>query len=208
MLREVAKLGHTTIAVDCDPMAAGFHLADRSELVPPCSNRDFRSMLVALLEAHEVDVIISTIAEELAILDDMSDELGALGVGHWGPSRKSITICSDKLLFAEALKRHGVNTPASAAGSSRRIAGPWIVKPRDGRGSRDVHAVDTRRDLRAAVQLVTNAMVQTRVKGREFSADVLVGQNSHVIGMAARWRDACRGWHQHSRHDLRRRSSQ
>jgi len=193
VLREVARLGHTTIGVDCDPMAAGFHIAHRSELVPPCSSRDYRSVLVSLLDAHEVDVVIATVTEELALLDDITADLSALGVGHWGPSRRTIELCSDKLLFAKTLESHGVATPATDTKSTPRVPGPWIVKPRDGRGSRDVHSVTTRGQVKAALQLVPNPLVQTRVMGREFSADVLTGGNSRVIGMAARWRDACRG---------------
>jgi carbamoyl-phosphate synthase large subunit len=202
VVREALRLGHVTIAADCDPAAAGFHFADRSELLPRATDPHFGETLIALLEAHEVDVVLSTVVEELVVLNELHAELAALSVGHWGPTTEAIALCGDKVRFAERLAAHGVLTPESAPAStairgfglSRRTPpGPWIVKPRDGRGSRDVHAVDTRVALRAAVTLTPNPMVQTRVTGREFSVDALIGANSQILGCAARWRDAVRG---------------
>ena len=66
--------------------------------------------------------------------------------------------------------------------------GPWIVKPRFGRGSRDVYPATTEFELVYALDHVEDPIVQTRVLGREFTVDVLVDRDGELAGAVPRWR--------------------
>ena len=62
------------------------------------------------------------------------------------------------------------------------------MKPRFGRGSRDVFSVDDPDDLAFALRRVPDPIVQTRLVGREFTVDALVDRDGHLAGAVPRWR--------------------
>jgi carbamoyl-phosphate synthase large subunit len=104
-----------------------------------------------------------------------------------------VVLCIDKWAFAEHMSDSGLPSPATGLGGAQGVAGPWIVKPRYGRGSRDVIACQTRSQLATALRRVPDPIVQTELAGREFTADVLVDPTGVVVGVAARWRTETRG---------------
>jgi carbamoyl-phosphate synthase large subunit len=63
-----------------------------------------------------------------------------------------------------------------------------VIKPRFGRGSRDVYVAHTATQLRAALKWTPDPIVQTLVTGREFTVDVLVDRSGTVAGLVPRWR--------------------
>jgi carbamoyl-phosphate synthase large subunit len=68
-----------------------------------------------------------------------------------------------------------------------------VVKPARGRGSRDVVLVDDPGDLAHAFASVPGAIVQTRLSGREFTADALVDRDGTLVACVPRWREETRG---------------
>jgi carbamoyl-phosphate synthase large subunit len=135
-----------------------------------------------------VDVVIPTVAEELVALAAVEAELREAGIVTWVPSPEAVTRCTDKLAFWHALAAAGVAAPATALGGQPAPPGPWVVKPRDGRGSRHVHLAETVEELDFYVARTPSPIVQTRIHGREFTADVLVDRDGTLAGGAARWR--------------------
>jgi carbamoyl-phosphate synthase large subunit len=104
-----------------------------------------------------------------------------------------VQTCIDKWRFAAATRRAGISVPATALGCADGVPGPWIVKPRFGRGSRDVHAVDFRDELGWAIRRVPEPIVQTRLSGREFTVDCLVSRDGTLAGAVPRWRLETKG---------------
>jgi carbamoyl-phosphate synthase large subunit len=100
----------------------------------------------------------------------------------------AVRTCTDKWAFAQACHAAGIPVPATALGSVAGVPGPWIVKPRFGRGSRDVHLVDSPGDAAFALARVEQPLVQTRLDGREFTVDVLVDRDGGLAGAVPRWR--------------------
>jgi carbamoyl-phosphate synthase large subunit len=88
---------------------------------------------------------------------------------------------------------HAAGVPHPATADTREgasaVPGPWIVKPAMGRGSRDVVAADTEEELDRAFAVVPGAIAQTRLTGREFTADALVGRDGTLLTCVPRWRD-------------------
>jgi carbamoyl-phosphate synthase large subunit len=68
------------------------------------------------------------------------------------------------------------------------VPGPWVVKPRFGRGSRDVYLVDDVTELAWACRRVTGPIVQSRLVGREFTVDLLTDRKGVLVGAVPRWR--------------------
>ena len=89
------------------------------------------------------------------------------------------------------MRRRGVPHPATAAtaGEVAGVPGPWVVKPRSGRGSRGVRLLDDVAVVTAALAEDPELIAQTRLAGREFTADALVDRGGRLLTVVPRWRD-------------------
>ncbi len=134
--------GHDTVAVDADPDAVGLRLAARRATVPRSDDVGFGDALLGVVDSTRPDVLITTVAEEVCALHALADALQGRGVATWLPPVHSVAVCLDKWKFARVLADAGVPTPATGLGDGAGVPGPWIVKPRFGRGSRDVYRVE------------------------------------------------------------------
>ncbi|GAA1970053.1 ATP-grasp domain-containing protein [Catenulispora subtropica] len=184
--------GVRVVAVDCDATAAGLPLGHASGVVPPGHDPEFVDAVRDVAVAQGADVIVPTVAEELGALGSRAEDLADSGVAVWVPSQRAVECCSDKALFAATLGETGIATPATGWVASD-VAGPWIVKPRYGRGSRDVYACDSAEEVTWALRRVGEPIVQTRLSGREFTVDALVERDGRFAGGVPRWRLETRG---------------
>ena len=194
VVRRLTALGHRVVGVDADATAAGAALATVGAVVPRADHVRFVDALVALAAAHGADALIGTVAEELPALAAGAGRLAAAGVATWLPDPDAVAICCDKAAFARALRSAGVPHPATAdtpAGLAT-VPGPWVVKPRAGRGSRGVRLLDLRAEVVDAMHADASLIAQTRLAGREFTADALVGRDGELVTVVPRWRDDTR----------------
>ena len=208
----------TVFATDCDPHAAGLSLANDSFLAPPAASPTFAPVMLQRCRALSIDALVTTVAEEIEVIREIEAELRSCGTKVWLPPAGAAAACVDKLAFFHALAANGVSTPVTVASPAHTqaamiadlVPGPWIVKPRQGRGSRDVFAADSIADLQYALRRVDEPLVQTRVLGREFTVDVLADRDGTLVGASPRWRLATKGgistsgvtFHHHEVHDL------
>ncbi|GAB4080706.1 ATP-grasp domain-containing protein [Modestobacter muralis] len=192
VVRRLVALGHRVVAVDIDPIAAGSALAAVGGVVPRADDPAFVDALLAFAAEHGADALVSTVAEELPALTAAADRLTAAGLATWLPELAAVDLCCDKAAFAVRLVEAGVPTPATAATveAAADVPGPWIVKPNAGRGSRGVQLLDTAADVAAAMTADPGLIVQTRLAGREFTADALVARDGSLLTVVPRWRDA------------------
>ena len=130
-----------------DPLAAGIQLADDSAVVAPASDPDsFVADVAAAVRQFHVEGVICTVGEEMLVLADRGGEIR--GASMWLPPRETIETCLDKLRFAQVAELAGVPVATTGQSGAEGVPGPWIVKPRFGRGSRDVYTVDAARRAR------------------------------------------------------------
>lgn len=199
VIRALVAAGETVIGVDVDDEAVGLRLADHGALVRPASEAGYADSLVAAAAPHLDDgahrecVVVPTVAEELPALWGAADRLRRAGIRTWVPRPEAVRVCVDKWQTFGVLRGAGVATPETGLRADRSIPGPWVVKPRFGRGSRHVLMVDDADSLAAALLLVPEPIVQHRLPGREFTADVLIEDTGDVAGVAPRWRTQTRG---------------
>lgn len=179
---------YDVVAADADPCAVGLRLAPRGRVIGRADRPGFVDRLCEVALETGSNVLLSTVAEELVALACQRDRLAAAGLAVWLPDPCAVQRCTDKWAFHGALVAAGVPTPATALGSAGELDGPWIVKPRFGRGSRDVFAVDDADELAVLLGRVSDPLVQHRLAGREFTADALVDDDGTVLCVAPRWR--------------------
>jgi len=196
VLKALRTAGLRVVAADCDPRSAALDLGDAAGVLPRAEDPGFAAGLAKLALEHGADVVVCTVAEEMPALHRAAEELDEAGVTVWLPSPEAVADCVDKARFAERLTAAGVPTPhtvhvadlADAAAATSVVPGPWIVKPRFGRGSRDVYACDDPDELGWALRRVPDPLVQTRLSGREFTVDALVDREGRFAGGVPRWR--------------------
>ncbi|GGK24629.1 hypothetical protein GCM10010124_16450 [Pilimelia terevasa] len=191
VIRALRAAGHRVLALDASPDAVGLRLASAGEVLPRADEPGYGARLVEIVTTHRPDALVCTVAEEYAALEPLTGTLAGLGCRTWLPDPAASAACLDKVAFAAALHAAGVPHPQTTADPARaaELPGPWIVKPAHGRGSRDVVAVDTAAALAEAMGRVPGAIAQTRLAGREFTADVLVGRDGAMLTCVPRWRD-------------------
>jgi len=192
VIRALGERGQRVVAVDADPLAAGLRLAEKRAVVCAAAEPDrFVDELAVVVDLLEVDLIVCTVSEEMLVLAGREPELGA---PVWLPKRRSVAACVDKWRFWKIAEHARIPVAPSALGDedvdsiADLVDGPWIVKPRFGRGSRDVYPVDEPAELAWACRRIDQPIVQTRVRGREFTIDLLVDRDGHLAAAVPRWR--------------------
>jgi carbamoyl-phosphate synthase large subunit len=188
VIRALRRAGHRVVACDADAYAVGFRLADEFARVPRADDPAFTESLIKVVARSDAVALITTVAEELAPLHAAAGPLAEAGAATWLPDPWSVEHCVDKWLFYELMKEHGVPVPATGLDSGRGVPGPWIVKPRFGRGSRDVYDAASAADLSYALSRAPQPLVQTKITGREFTVDTLSGPDGRLYGAVPRWR--------------------
>lgn len=187
VIRHLMSAGHHVIAVDAEPSAVGLRLASESHLVPVASDPGFLPRLLDIASTAEATALMCTVAEEYGALCGAEDQLAARGVASCFPSRDAVETCQDKWRFVQVMQEHGFEVPATVLGPAHDVRGPWVVKPRFGRGSVGIRFVDERAELTHAAT-GPDTLVQTRVTAREFTVDALVDRDGALVGCVPRWR--------------------
>jgi carbamoyl-phosphate synthase large subunit len=180
---------HRTVGADASPDAVGLRLADRGAVLPYPTDPGYAEAVVDLALACGVTALIPTVAEELVALSMVTAALDGAGIAHWLPSPQAVESCTDKWRFHLATSAAGVAVPPTGLGTAEGIPGPWVVKPRFGRGSRDVHLTDDPAELPHLIARVPDPLVQHRLAGREFTVDTLVDHKGAMVAAVPRWRD-------------------
>ncbi|WP_177319539.1 ATP-grasp domain-containing protein [Actinoplanes philippinensis] len=195
VIRALQAAGDHVLALDADPDAVGLRLAGRGAVVPRADHPGYSTALLAVLGEHRPAALICTVAEDYHVLASFEPAVNALGVRTWLPDPAAAELCLDKIAFATTLHAAGVPHPVTAwtAAAATQVPGPWVVKPARGRGRRDVILVDDPAHLPYAFATVPAAIVQTRLPGREFTADALVARDGTLLACVPRWRDETRG---------------
>ena len=193
VIRALRSRGHYVVAVDADPAAVGLRLADQQQVIPRSDDSHYLAALLRVATMTDVQALVCTVAEEYRSLAKAADYLAEAGVRTFMPPLEAVELCTDKWAFAEHMHDSGLPGPMTGNATAAGVNRPWIVKPRFGRGSRDVMACQTRSQLAAALRQVPDPLVQTQLTGREFTADVLVDVTGAVVCVAPRWRVETRG---------------
>ncbi|HXA32893.1 MAG TPA: ATP-grasp domain-containing protein [Acidimicrobiales bacterium] len=188
VIQALRRAGHRTVGVDASPEAVGIRLADAGGTLPRADEPGFGTALCDLAQKHSVTAVIPSVAEELVTLAGAASDLDRAGIAHWFPEPGAVVSCTDKWLFHQAITAAGLPGPPTALGTADGVPGPWVVKPRHGRGSRDIHLTDDRASIPRIVAEVPDAMVQHCLTGREFTIDALVDHDGVLVAAVPRWR--------------------
>ena len=157
---------------------------ERVHQIPMGEGLQFLPSLRELCSRLEIDVLVPGVDEELLPIAEMYDAFGSTRVLL--PEKTFVRIMLDKLAFTEALESCRIPVPRTVRldRSDTWHKYPCIVKPRWGRGSRDVSVVSDGGELQqVAARLGTDAkafVVQELIVGHEYSVQVIAGPDGSL----------------------------
>lgn len=182
LIEHLKATGLRVYVADMDPQAAGLYLADRGFVVPPAADDSFLPALRHVCHMHKVNVLIPFVDEELLKALELEKE----GIPVLLPRADFVRTCLDKYALMQALAKHGIGAPATrlADHGVGDLTGPFILKPRAGRGSRGLHFAqnaDEVRTLLASGNVVPGqTLLQECVEGPEYTVSVVVWRDGNV----------------------------
>jgi carbamoyl-phosphate synthase large subunit len=150
--------------------------------IPFASDPDFVSALTGLCHTLDVDLLVPGVDEELLPISQAS---AAVAREVLLPPVQFVVTHLDKLTSNAVLRARGVPVPETGTLAERRgVSFPCVVKPRRGRGSRDMAIVASEQELRAHVVLCRRPpddfLVQERLQGQEYTV-TMVADRSRVL---------------------------
>lgn len=187
--------GDVVMAADAFEFAPAFGNADRCFTLPRGSDLQFADRLLGLCEQHQVDAVLSINDLELLSLAHLRDRLAIRGTTAIVSSPEVIAVCYDKYLAGVFLAEKGFAVPRTwrtdevLAGELDGLAGPVIVKPRQGSGSRDVSLLPNARAARlhaeqqAAIDSAASQrfLFQEYVDGKQFSLHIFNDERGRPV---------------------------
>ena len=130
---------HKIVAIDCDNLSVGFHLADRHYVVPFSVEDNYWKEVLKIIRKEDIDVIVPTGDADIVHFARNSMMLHDLGVVNFMSNYKTISICQDKLSFYNHMYSKGLeDSLPKTSDNFRDISFPTICKPRRGSGSRGI----------------------------------------------------------------------
>jgi carbamoylphosphate synthase large subunit len=143
-LRRVWSQSVKIVAIDINPrhLVTTSLLADVFEQVPLSASPKFSESLLGILRRYEVDTYLPLFPEEIALAALLHSKRNIpASVSVMAPPPMASAACADKWALSQLLPMHGVPVPETAPASAPFAAEEFILKPKDGTGSRGVQKV-------------------------------------------------------------------
>jgi carbamoyl-phosphate synthase large subunit len=142
--------------------------------IPLATAAEFPVEIANLCRSLHIELLIPTVDEELLPIARMSKPLG---FNVLLPPEHFVARHLDKLASNQFLHQAGLPAPQTIPADQGRLAFPCIVKPRSGRGSRNVAIVYSEAELQAQIilarQVQEDFVVQELITGSEFTVMVV-----------------------------------
>jgi len=162
-------------------------VAKRTDLpfqcIPFGSDPSFSTEIRALAEKWDIDYIVPGADEELLPLASLHEK----GVVRCViPTKEFIEMCLNKKTLMHSLHEHGISSLLPFE-DREDIHYPVIVKPIYGRGSREVHRVETADQIDGYQKLYkkkpSDILIQPYIEGTEYTVSVIVNNHNRIIGI-------------------------
>jgi carbamoyl-phosphate synthase large subunit len=158
--------------------------ADRWLQIPPATAKEFPGAIVDLCRNLRIDLLIPTVDEELLPIARLPKSLGFKVLL---PPEHFVARHLDKLTSSQFLHEACLPAPKTVTADLERLDFPCIVKPRSGRGSRNVATVYSEVELLAQITLARQApqdfVVQELVAGEEYTVMVVADGSGQLLAI-------------------------
>jgi len=180
------QAGATTVAADINSLAPALYHADHHALVPKIEDPDYVPALRALVDEHDVRLIVPLTDLDQLTLAQARDELGALVLL---PDAEIVERLGDKYLAHLLFEERGIASPPTWLPTTvpEDASFPLLVKARRGFGSRHIYRAADHAQLGFFLGYTPmDSIVQACLAGEEFSVDVFCDLEGHCLNAIPR----------------------
>ena len=192
VIEKAKSMGYYVLAVDGNPKAAGFNVADKAI----CADIVNEETMLKIARDEHVDGVIHPCSEvSMAVMGRINDELGLSGI-----SREQAICATNKHLMRKAFEKGNAPSPKSILAQDAEDA--WsrlqnefdtdaILKPSRNSGSRGIAKVSRNMDKGDFIRAYDEALSESRdhsvlieqfIEGPEFSIEMIVWRGDiHVL---------------------------
>lgn len=194
-IRQAGERGFKVIAVDADPNAVGFAVAD----VAVTADFSDVEQVIEIARRHNASGIVAISTDRaVPVAARVAEELGLPGIGA-----ETARLMTDKGAMRTRLAEHGLSQPAfvvidgtdDPAEALAAVGVPAVLKPVDSGGQRGVYVIDDLRALRERLPEALSfsrshrAIIERFVAGRELNGIVITCKGkSRVVTLSDRLR--------------------
>lgn len=138
--------------------SAGFAFCDEALLCPFAKSNEFENWLKGVEREYSVDIVLSGVEEVNIVLANFNTfQHKPL---YLVPEAHNLNVFNDKLKTINWLKKNGIDCPETielgldfcAEELVGRLETPFIVKPRDGKGSASIHIINEIEQVQPFIQ--------------------------------------------------------
>lgn len=196
-LKKQKKYSVKIVAVDMNPHSAGFYLSDCCYLIPPATqSQKYLKKILEICLKEKINLIIPTSDDELPFYAINKDKFSKIKCTIPISNINSINICNDKINTYNFLKMNKINTPKTwrikeFSSTNKNIHYPLIIKPRYGKGSRNIFIAKNKKDVEFFQDYIDEEIIfQEFKKGKEYTIDVLADFHGNILSAVPRIRIA------------------
>lgn len=192
-IQSLEQAGHNVVAVDMDPYSAGLYIADDSATVPPATHDNWPEAMSAIVEQHNVDVVIPLVDPELSELSRLREVLSDT-VPILTPRLQLVSSLQDKFEAYKILSEEGLPVPETCLASDAAHLSPSdfprFVKPRVAHGSRGTYLAHSMKDVEDFVEnhqySMDDMLIQQYIEGTEYTSNVTVTQENKLLSIVTK----------------------
>ena len=177
---QMAKVDAKIIAVDSNPLSAGFYLADKFYVVPPANDESFMSEIYKIIKTEKIDLIMPTSGSDILPLSLNKETLEEMGATCFFSDYSVVKICDSKYKFYTKIIDK-FPTPTFSLYHNVGTDYPVIVKPDSGKGSRDTYLCQTEATMVHIMARHENMLICEYLPGKEYTIDVLSDLHGRTI---------------------------
>jgi carbamoyl-phosphate synthase large subunit len=190
LIRHFVERGWRVVGTDLSPESCAAQvIAHQLHRVPPSAHPQYVEMLLEICMKEKVEYLVPLYEPELIRLAQLRDQFLAIGTRLIVSSVHALQHCLDKYELYQVLCSAEIPTPETYISLSMEMdpASKWVVKPRTGMGSKDVHVV-TYAEVASTAANVNNPLIQRFIEGQEYSIDAYVAEDGQVLSIVPRLR--------------------
>ncbi len=180
------RAGAETVAADVNALAPALYRARHRALVPEVRDDAYVPALRALVDEHDIKVIVPLTDLDQVVLAESREELGTLVLL---PDAEIVERLGDKYLAHLLFEERGIPSPPTwlPNGVPDDAPFPLLVKARHGFGSRHIYRAEDRAQLGFFVGYTpVDSIVQACMAGEEFSIDVFCDLDGRCLNAIPR----------------------
>ena len=179
------------VAIDCDKLSVGFHLSDKSYVVPFSVEDIFWEEVLKIIRDENINLILPTGDADIVHFSKNKSMLEKMGVSVFMSNYTSINICQDKFKFYNKCKNK-FSLPETTL-LYNKLDFPILCKPKRGSGSRGIRLCYNKNSILSletdnSLHRSGDYIYQEYLPGQEYTIDVLCDMESNPISVVIRKR--------------------